>query len=122
MYAFRSRMPLHAHALASNLLNLPPPTLPGPLLDEKEKARLAELMRFRGRVPDVTPEDRAEAARHRGAASKPRTRREELQRMFDAVSDEVEERRTFLQEMEALGALTRDHVHQVDGGYGGSRV
>lgn len=36
----------------------------GPLLDEREKSRLAELMRFRGKMPEVTPEQQAAAAKH----------------------------------------------------------
>ncbi len=36
----------------------------GPLLDEREKSRLAELMRFRGKMPEFTPEQQAAAAKH----------------------------------------------------------
>ena len=88
--------------------------LAGPLLDEVEKARLADMMRFRGKVPEATAEEREEAARHRGARKNaPRNKREELQALFKAVMQEVEERRAFLAEMQAEGALKRDHVHLV---------
>ena len=38
-------------------------TYTGAVLDDKEKTRLADLMRFRGKVPAVTPEQVAAQAR-----------------------------------------------------------
>jgi hypothetical protein len=71
-------------------------------------------MQFRGKVPQASSEELEEAARHRGVRSKaPRSEREELQALFQATMQEVEDRKAFLSEMEANVALKRDHVHQV---------
>jgi hypothetical protein len=71
-------------------------------------------MQFRGKVPQASSEELEEAARHRGVRSKaPRSEREELQALFQATMQEVEDRKAFLSEMEANVALKRDHVHQI---------
>lgn len=93
-----------------------PPRVIGPVLDDAEKDRLAEKMRYRGKVPaeEVTAAEREAAARHRGVRKEaPRSQREELQLLFRAVMQEIEERRAFLAEMMAEGALKRDHVQQL---------
>lgn len=91
-----------------------PPRPRGPLLDDAEKARLAGMMQYRGKLPQASTGELEEAARHRGARpGRPRNQREELQAMFDAVSQEVDERRTFLADMEKVGGLKKDHVHQI---------
>jgi len=91
-----------------------PPPPKGPLLDSAEKERLALAMRYRGKLPKASPEELEEAARHRGVRrNAPRTEREEVQALFDAVMYEIEERRAFLADLEQAGALKRDHVHQV---------
>ncbi len=84
----------------------------GPLLDDREKERLAALMRYHGKVPELTDEERAAAQAARGKRE-PLSERQELQRMFDAVVAEVEERRQFLDDMQAAGKLTREMHHQV---------
>ncbi|GLI70956.1 hypothetical protein VaNZ11_016055 [Volvox africanus] len=86
-----------------------PPTRP--VLDEKEKARLAELMRFRGRVPTVTPEQLAQQLK----AAPRKSEREQLEEMFEAIVKEIEERREFLQALEAAGRLQIDTVHMIRG-------
>ena len=66
-----------------------------PLLDDAEKARLAELMRFRGKLPEPQP-----ACVHQ---NKPRQgSKAELQHLFDQIVTEVEERQQYLQDMAAL--------------------
>ncbi|GIL80740.1 hypothetical protein Vretimale_9149 [Volvox reticuliferus] len=82
-----------------------------PVLDEKEKARLAELMRFRGKVPTVTPEQLADQLK----AAPRKSEREQLEEMFEAIVKEIEERREFLQALEAAGRLRIDTVHMVGG-------
>jgi len=93
-----------------------PPRSRGPVLDDAEKDRLAELMRYRGKVPAeyVTADEREAAARHRGVRKEAlRSQRDELQMLFQETMQEIEERQAFLREMQSNGALKRDHVHQL---------
>lgn len=72
------------------------------------------MMRFRGKPPQLTPEEREEAARHRGVRmNAPRNEREELQALFRSVMQEVEERREFLASMQAAGALHKEQARQI---------
>ncbi|GAX72986.1 hypothetical protein CEUSTIGMA_g438.t1 [Chlamydomonas eustigma] len=104
------------HEEAQRMKAAQPPQPKGPLLDEAEKSRLAMAMQFRGKVPQASTQELEEAARHRGVRSKaPRSEREELQALFKATMEEVEDRKAFLAEMEAQGALKKDHVHQIQG-------
>ncbi|EFJ46984.1 hypothetical protein VOLCADRAFT_92508 [Volvox carteri f. nagariensis] len=92
-----------------------------PVLDDKEKARLAELMRFRGKVPAVTPEQlaaqckagewqlRVDLGLKRSAPRK--SEKEQLEEMFEEIVKEIEERREFLQALESAGRLRLDTVH-----------
>lgn len=67
-----------------------PSTLAGPLLDEREKERLAERMRYRGPAPKPSSAEMEAAARHRGVQKDaPTSRRAELEQLFDAVTREV---------------------------------
>jgi hypothetical protein len=84
----------------------------GPLLGEAEKQRCADAMRFRGKVPEITPEQRAAQLRAR-KASQGKNELETLQDLFDATLAEIEERKQFLAEMEAKKALSQDRVHQI---------
>lgn len=86
----------------------PMPVPKGPLLDEAEKERCAALMRYRGKVPEVSEEEMAAARRPR-----PKSERQELQDMFDSVLLEIEERRAFLAELEKHGALQQDKARMV---------
>ena len=89
-------------------------SLSGPVFDEVEKERLADMMRFRGKPPQATMEEKEEAARHRGVRKNaPRNEKEELQALFKSVMEEVEERREFLASMEAAGALGKDQARQI---------
>ncbi|GLC52821.1 hypothetical protein PLESTB_000672200 [Pleodorina starrii] len=83
-----------------------------PVLDEKEKARLAELMRFRGKVPTVTPEQLAAQLK---AGPGRKSEREQLEEMFEAIVREIDERREFLQALEAAGRLRQDTVNMIRG-------
>ena len=80
----------------------------GPLLDDREKERLAEINRWNGKVPPKV----APAPRQR-----PRTEREQLEVMFDKVMREIEERQGFLAEMEGLGRAN-EHRHTINGDQG----
>lgn len=67
----------------------------GPLLDDAEKARLAEWMRYRGKPPEqklAMPQPKSQAAK--GSNS-------ELQNLFDQIVVEVNDRKAFLEEMAA---------------------
>ncbi|PNH03822.1 hypothetical protein TSOC_010091 [Tetrabaena socialis] len=80
-----------------------------PMLDDREKGRLAELMRFRGKVPTVTPEQLASQMK-----SAPRkSERQQLEEMFEAIVGEIDERRQFLRDLEAGGRLRAETVHAV---------
>ncbi len=57
----------------------------GPVLGEREKERLATLMRFRGKPPTITPEDMALLNRKAAAANRNKGEREQLEELFDAV-------------------------------------
>jgi hypothetical protein len=87
----------------------------GPLLDDAEKDRLATMMRWRGKPPEVTPEE-LQASRRAGtggAARAPKSRRELLQELFDDVVREVEERQEYLWGMQACGKLQEAQAKQV---------
>ena len=67
----------------------------GPLLDDAEKERLAELMRFRGNPPE--PQFVCTQP------SKPRPgSKAELQNLFDQIVTEIKERQQYLEDMAAL--------------------
>ncbi|KXZ47974.1 hypothetical protein GPECTOR_31g336 [Gonium pectorale] len=85
----------------------PPPNRP--LLDEKEKSRLAELMRYRGKLPAITPEQLAEQRKH----APRKTERQQLEEMFEQIVGEINERREFLRDLEAAGRLRLETVHTV---------
>lgn len=85
----------------------PPPSRP--LLDEREKSRLAELMRFRGKMPEVTPEQQAAAAKHVPKKSQ----KQQLEEIFAAIVQEIDERRQFLRDLESAGRLKLETVHTV---------
>ena len=85
----------------------------GPLIGEAEKDKCAEAMRFRGKVPEITPEQRAAQIKARGKSQSSKSELETLQELFEATLSEVEERKQFLSEMGSKGALSRDHVHQI---------
>lgn len=91
----------------------PPMPPKGPVLGEREKERLANLMRYRGKPPTITPEDMALLNRKAAAASRNKGEREQLEELFDAVLQEIEERRSFLRDLESHGALKRDTVHML---------
>lgn len=90
-----------------------PPLPRGPLMGEAEKQRCADAMRFRGKVPEITPEQRATQLKARSKSNQSKSELETLQELFDATLAEIEERKQFLSEMEAKGALSRDTVHQI---------
>ncbi|GFR41819.1 hypothetical protein Agub_g2591 [Astrephomene gubernaculifera] len=85
----------------------PPPNRP--LLDEREKARLAELMRFRGKLPAITPEQQAEMSK----AVPRKSQRQQLEELFSAIMGEIEERRQFLRDLEAAGRLPLETVYMI---------
>ncbi|PNW84337.1 hypothetical protein CHLRE_04g230242v5 [Chlamydomonas reinhardtii] len=85
----------------------PPPSRA--VLDDKEKTRLADLMRFRGKVPAVTPEQVAAQAR----AAPKKSEQQQLEEMFEQIVGEIEERRAFLRDLEAAGRLKLETVHMV---------
>ena len=98
---------------AENQRRAGPPLPRGPLLGEAEKQKCADAMRFRGEIPQITPEQRAAQLKARGKANEAKSELETLQELFDATLAEVEERKTFLSQLEAKGALSRDRVHQI---------
>lgn len=49
----------------------------------------------------------------RGKSQGTKSELETLQDLFDATLQEIEERKLFLSEMEARGALSRDSIHQI---------
>ncbi len=63
-------------------------------------------------IPAITADEMAAAAIQRGARE-PVSERQELQKLFDSVMQEIEERRTFLRDMEGAGRLSREMRHQV---------
>lgn len=68
----------------------------GPLLDDAEKDRLAEWMRYRGKPPE-----RKATVQH----LKPQVvkgSKAELQKLFDEIVVEINERQAFSEEMAAL--------------------
>ena len=76
-----------------------PPTLTclaGPLLDDAEKDRLAEWMRYRGKPPERKAAIQQQQPRARQGSNF------ELQSLFDQIVIEVNERQAFLDEMAAL--------------------
>ncbi|KAF5835811.1 hypothetical protein DUNSADRAFT_6845 [Dunaliella salina] len=88
------------------------PTPKGPLLDDKEKERFALMMRYRGKPPVATEKELEGCRMHRGQTQR-KSGLQELQQMFDQVALEIEERRKFLEDLEAHGALKRETQHQV---------
>ncbi|KAG2482844.1 hypothetical protein HYH03_018281 [Edaphochlamys debaryana] len=89
--------------------SVPQPAPNRPVLDDREKDRLAELMRFRGKVPTVTPEALASQLK---AGSK-KSEREQLEELFDSIAGEIEERRQFLRDLEKAGRLKLETVHMI---------
>ena len=75
--------------------------LAGPLLDDVEKQRLAEWMRYKGKPP--------ERKSSRGVPCKPKPgSKADLQNLFDQIVSEVSERQQYLQDMAAYTSI-RDH-------------
>lgn len=72
------------------------PSPAGPLLDDAEKDRLAEWMRFRGKPPERKP------AVHQQKPKAAKGSNSELQSLFDQIVTEVSDRQTFLEEMATL--------------------
>ena len=68
----------------------------GPLLDDAEKGRLAEWMRYRGKPPECKVSAQPRKAQVATGS------KAELQRLFDEIVLEINERQTFLEEMAAL--------------------
>ena len=73
----------------------------GPLLDDVEKERLAEWMRYRGKPPEQKP--RAPSQHKPKAGSKA-----ELQGMFDQIVIEVNERQQYLEDLAGF-ASSKDY-------------
>mmetsp|Transcript_25633 Transcript_25633/g.35422 ORF Transcript_25633/g.35422 Transcript_25633/m.35422 type:complete len:241 (+) Transcript_25633:265-987(+) len=78
----------------------PHPVPKGPLIDEKEKIRYARKLEFNGRPPEEMPEGTFQPPKPK---KKPPTKLEELEKLFEDVTKEIEERNQFLADMEALG-------------------
>ena len=73
----------------------------GPLLDDVEKQRLAEWMRYRGKPPELKA--------LQAACRKPKPgSKADLQNLFDQIVVEVNERQQYLQDMAAYTS-TKDH-------------
>jgi len=84
-----------------------PSSMPRPSkapMDDAEKDRLVTMMRWRGKPPEVTPEEVAAQLRTRkGAAAPARTRAQELEELFEQTLKEIDDRRQFLQDMRSQG-------------------
>ncbi|KAL3139995.1 hypothetical protein ABBQ38_004280 [Trebouxia sp. C0009 RCD-2024] len=78
---------------------MPPPQ--GPLLDDVEKQRLAEWMRYKGKPPERKPSQALPYKPKPGSKA-------DLQNLFDQIVSEVSERQQYLQDMAAYTS-TRDH-------------
>jgi len=74
-----------------------------PLIGEVEKNRYARHLEFNGAAPaDIT----IESIKEKNAKKQPRkplTRLEELEKLFDDITTEIEDRHKFLADMEAMG-------------------
>ena len=77
------------------------PLTAGPLLDDVEKQRLAEWMRYKGKPPEL------KASQAPPRKPKPGSKAD-LQNLFDQIVVEVNERQQYLQDMTAHTS-TKDH-------------
>ena len=68
----------------------------GPLLDDAEKDRLAEWMRYKGKPPERKPIVQQQARVVRKGSNA------ELQSLFDQIVVEVNERQSFLEDLASL--------------------
>eukprot|EP00241_Pyramimonas_parkeae_P008235 CAMPEP_0114241058 /NCGR_PEP_ID=MMETSP0058-20121206/9435_1 /TAXON_ID=36894 /ORGANISM="Pyramimonas parkeae, CCMP726" /LENGTH=152 /DNA_ID=CAMNT_0001353569 /DNA_START=1110 /DNA_END=1568 /DNA_ORIENTATION=+ len=69
------------------------------LIGDKEKTRYARKLEFNGRPPEEMPEGHFK----KPAPPKKLSRYEELEKLFDDVTAEIEERHQFLADMEKMG-------------------
>lgn len=81
--------------MASQLMPMRLCCCAGPLLDDAEKARLAEHMRFRGKPPEAQPDCRQPRKPRPGSKA-------DLQQLFNEIVLEVNERQQYLEDMSAL--------------------
>ena len=81
-------------------------------LGDKEKHKLAAYMEWNGKPPEfvLTGVPRAK----RAAPVVAKTEKEELEERFDSISHEIEERRSFLEDMMAIGK-GKGYEHQIKG-------
>mmetsp|Transcript_12955 Transcript_12955/g.23045 ORF Transcript_12955/g.23045 Transcript_12955/m.23045 type:complete len:250 (-) Transcript_12955:156-905(-) len=106
--------------------NSPMPPCTRTVLDEAEKDRLANFMRYRGKLPATINSGDASAAALRGPTSRKistrtagaggegeRGRQKELESLFEAVVKEMDERREFLRDLERNGALKKEILNSV---------
>lgn len=83
--------------------------LAGPLLDDAEKNRLAEWMRYRGKPPERQP------AVQQQIRSVQKGSNAELQSLFDQIVVEVNERQRFLDDIASLSSTNgKDHQNQAN--------
>lgn len=73
----------------------------GPLLDDVEKQRLAEWMRYKGKPPELKSSQAPPRKPKLGSKA-------DLQNLFDQIVVEVNERQQYLQDMAAYTS-TKDH-------------
>jgi hypothetical protein len=73
----------------------------GPLLDDVEKERLAEWMRYRGKPPEHKPRP---SSQHKPKAGS----KAELQGLFDQIVIEVNERQQYLEDLAGF-ASSKDY-------------
>ena len=81
-------------------------------LGEKEKHKLAAYMEWNGKPPEFVLTGVPKVKQAAPAVAK--TEKEELEDMFDSISHEIEERRSFIEDMVAIGK-GKGYEHQIKG-------
>ncbi|KAK9810091.1 hypothetical protein WJX72_004668 [[Myrmecia] bisecta] len=89
----------------------PPPPPKGPLLDDMEKERCATLMQYRGKPPELPPLDEMRSLKLKAYNSPAQSERAQLQELFESVRQEIEDRKTFLEDMRSLSKQSEYNAH-----------